>query len=186
MGRWKRGYALDLHTVSSIPIGENEYGYMQFETTRSPLGDLLYKLKYDQRPEAAVTIAASAAGFLRLWNPGIDIIAPVPPSIDRAIPPVLAIANELGRQLQLPVVTAVRAKRQAKELKNIYDLEERMRALEGLYEIVDGRTRGRRVLLLDDLYRSGATMNTITELLYEDGGAADVFALAITQTRSNR
>jgi len=42
------------------------------------------------------------------------------------------------------------------------------------------------VLLFDDLYRSGATMNAIAAALLDEGGAADVFALAITRTRSKR
>lgn len=41
--------------------------------------------------------------------------------------------------------------------------------------------RGQLVLLFDDLYRSVASMN-----LYRQWGAADVVALTITQTRSNR
>jgi len=40
--------------------------------------------------------------------------------------------------------------------------------------------------LFDDLYRSGATMDAITTALYEQGKAADVFALTITRTRSFR
>ncbi len=35
-------------------------------------------------------------------------------------------------------------------------------------------------------YRSGATMNAITAALYDEGAAADVFALTITRTRSNQ
>lgn len=42
------------------------------------------------------------------------------------------------------------------------------------------------MLLFDDLYRSGATMNEITALPYDQGKAAEVYALTITRTRSNR
>lgn len=42
---------------------------------------------------------------------------------------------------------------------------------------------GKKVLLFDDLYRSGATMNAVTRALY-DAGAEDVFAFTITRTRS--
>jgi predicted amidophosphoribosyltransferase len=48
------------------------------------------------------------------------------------------------------------------------------------------QVQGRRILLFDDLYRSGATMNAITAALYDEGAAADVFALTITRTRSNQ
>lgn len=42
------------------------------------------------------------------------------------------------------------------------------------------------VLLFDDLYRSGVTMNAVSSLLYEKGGVAHVSALTITRTRSNQ
>jgi competence protein ComFC len=37
MGKWRQGFALDIHTVSSVPIGYNEFGHMQFDTKRSEL-----------------------------------------------------------------------------------------------------------------------------------------------------
>ena len=44
-GRWNSGVALDLHTTSSTPIGYNEFGYMQFDTVRPEIAELLYRLK---------------------------------------------------------------------------------------------------------------------------------------------
>ena len=46
-GKWREGYALDIHTISSTPLGHNEFGRMQFDTKYSEIGDLLYKLKYN-------------------------------------------------------------------------------------------------------------------------------------------
>ena len=46
--------------------------------------------------------------------------------------------------------------------------------------------RGKKVLLFDDLYRSGSTLNEITNTLYEEGGVSDVYVLTITKTRSNK
>ncbi len=48
------------------------------------------------------------------------------------------------------------------------------------------QVQGHRVLLFDDLYRSGATLNAITVALYDNGGATEVFALTMTRTRSSR
>lgn len=70
------------------------------------------------------------------------------------------------------------------ELKNVHEFDERLRLLEGVREVDQTMAQGVRVLLFDDLYRSGATMNAITEVLNDDGGAAEVFALTITRTRS--
>ncbi len=61
-----------------------------------------------------------------------------------------------------------------------------MAALEGLHAVDADRIRGRRVLLFDDLFRSGATMNAITGVLYDQGQAQDVHALTLTRTRSNQ
>ena len=40
--------------------------------------------------------------------------------------------------------------------------------------------------LFDDLFRSGATMNAITDVLLRKGKAASVRAFTITRTRSNQ
>jgi hypothetical protein len=37
-GKWRAGIALDVHVVSSVPIGHNEFGHMQFDTKRSDVG----------------------------------------------------------------------------------------------------------------------------------------------------
>jgi competence protein ComFC len=71
-------------------------------------------------------------------------------------------------------------------LKNVFDFDERSRLLDGAFEIDHSVANGKTVLLFDDLYRSGATLNAVTGLLYDQGGAQDVVALALTRTRSLR
>ena len=44
-GPWIEGFVLDRHVISSVPIGYLGE-HMQFETTRSALGELVYQLKY--------------------------------------------------------------------------------------------------------------------------------------------
>lgn len=39
------------------------------------------------------------------------------------------------------------------------------------------------MLLFDDLYRSGATLNAVTRVLYEQARCSDGYALALTRTR---
>jgi len=69
-------------------------------------------------------------------------------------------------------------------LKNIHDAEERRKILEGAFEVSAAKVNNQRILLLDDLYRSGATMNAIAEVLIASG-ASVVYAFAFTQTRSS-
>ena len=69
-------------------------------------------------------------------------------------------------------------------MKNVDYDPKRFELLRGAHSIEGDALRRRRVLLLDDLYRSGATLNAVASLLKEEGGVSAVFALALTRTRS--
>ena len=43
-GRWREGYVLDYHTLDSTYLGDDEYGHPMFDTKRSDVGELLYRL----------------------------------------------------------------------------------------------------------------------------------------------
>lgn len=186
LGKWRQGFALDLHTISSVPIGYNEFGHMQFDTTRSEVGELLFKLKNRSDTSTVPEIVAAAVAFLNTWRPPIEMIVPVPASTPRTVQPVMLLAKGISDQLRLPLVECVSKTRDTAQLKNIFDLDERLKALDGVHAVDATAVQGRRVLVFDDLYRSGATMDAITTALYEQGKVADVFALTITRTRSFR
>jgi len=114
------------------------------------------------------------------------MIIPVPPSRDgRLQQPVHLLAEALSKQVGIPVRSdAVLKVREVPELKNVYGYDERLRLLEGAHKVEPSAVVGKKVLLFDDLYRSGASMNAITAVLYDEGRAAEVYALAITRTQS--
>jgi competence protein ComFC len=186
IGAWRSGYALDLHTLSSTYVGDDEFGHPRFETQRSEIGDLLYQLKYNSDRTAVERLAEAAETFIRQWKPELDLLVPVPPSTVRSAPPVVLVAQSLSKRTGIPVVDCVKRTREIQQLKDITDLDERLKLLEGLHAVDKTATNGKRVLLFDDLYRSGATLNGITKALYDGGSAKEVFALTITRTRSNR
>ncbi len=185
-GRWHSGVALDRHTTSSTPIGYNEYGHMQFDTVRPEIAELLYRLKNRADRDAAPSIIETAAHFLAGHREKFDCIVPVPPSHQRAVQPVIILAQGIGQALGVPVLDCVGTTRSTSQLKNVTDPEERKKHVEGLYQVDANQTRGRKILLFDDLFRSGTTMNAITEQLLGPGQAAIVRALTITKTRSNQ
>jgi competence protein ComFC len=184
-GSWKEGYVLDLHSTGSTCIGDNEFGHPQFDTHRTEIGELLFRLKYRADESAAKELVDAASDFIRSWGANPSIIIPVPPTrIYRRLQPVARLADGLGKRLKIPVAhDAIRKLKQFAELKNVYDAEERRKLLEGAFEINAARATGHRVLLVDDLYRSGATMNAIAQGLTRSGASA-VFVFAFTQTRS--
>jgi predicted amidophosphoribosyltransferase len=69
------------------------------------------------------------------------------------------------------------------ELKDVFDYQQRMRLLQGAFNVDRDAVGGKRILLVDDLYRSGATATVVAQGLLE-GGAAAVYMLAMTKTRT--
>jgi predicted amidophosphoribosyltransferase len=184
-GAWRQGFALDVHTLRSVPIGHDEHGHLRFDTTRSEVGELLYQLKFKGDRTAVDPLAAAAEAFLGRWHPPIDAIVPVPPSTTRAAPPFMLLAEAISKRLSLPLADCVTRRRDIPQLKNVTDLDERAKLLDGLHSVDRAAVQSKNVLLFDDLFRSGATMNAIAAELRDNGGLADLFALTITRTRSN-
>ena len=83
------------------------------------------------------------------------------------------------------VADCVGATRATPELKQVNEPAKREELLEGLYGVDVGYTAGKNILLIDDLFRSGSTMNAVAMALIREGKAASVRALTITRTRSN-
>jgi competence protein ComFC len=185
-GRWREGFVLDYHTIGSTYLGDDEYGHPIYDTERTEIGELLYRLKYRSDTSTLDEIARTATEFMGAWSPGVEMIIPVSPSRSgRPLQPVLVIAEELSKRLNISFgkdcITKIK---EIPELKNVYEYDERLRLLAGAHKVDPTLVTDRKVLLFDDLFRSGATMNAVTTLLYDLGHVKDVFALAITRTRS--
>jgi hypothetical protein len=107
-GPWDDGYALDVHTRGSTYLGVDQWGHDRFDTTRSPVGELLYQLKY-RGDYSGVEPLATAADFLRpIWP--VDAIIPVPSSNIRKVQPVAVVAEALAARLGIPVCAGCLAK----------------------------------------------------------------------------
>ena len=92
-GPWVEGFVLDRHVISSRPIG-HVGEHMQFETTRSPLGELVYQLKYRNGPLNDIVETAVALVSER-WNGLIDCVVPPPPSLHRTKQPAGLAGNSM-------------------------------------------------------------------------------------------
>ncbi|MDP2931475.1 MAG: ComF family protein [Chloroflexota bacterium] len=188
-GNWSQGFALDLHTVSSEFLGYDEYGHEMFDTKRSEIGELLYKLKYGADKSGMNEILDTVVSFLRdTWKiTGIlDCVIPVPPSkADRDFQPVIEIAAGISLKLGIPVYKdALKKIKVTSQFKNVFEYEERLKLLSNVFTVTSALTSGKNILLFDDLYGSGATVHTITRVLCEQGKARGVYVLALTKTRS--
>jgi len=182
-GPWADGRVLDLHSSGSEFLGYDEYGHEQFDTRRTEVGELLYRLKYRNDLSAVEEIGAVAEKIIRSWHINFDVIVPAPPTRSRRVQPLHLIADELARRFAVPVLKAVSKKTAgAAELKDLREFHERQAVLQDAI-VVNGRAiAGKRVLLVDDLIRSGATLGAVATALTE-AGAAIIYAFALTKTR---
>lgn len=184
-GNWTKGRAFDLYTVASVYLGPDEFGHDRFDNTRSEIGELVYQLKY-RHDQTAVTKIIELLSVIK----GIEkfyAIIPVPSSKARAVQPVDAIAKALGKQRGVRVLEGYLIKDGNAELKDIHDPDERLKILENTIKISGKEDiSGQRVLLLDDLYRSGATLNVCCNVLKQQAMIGEVSVLTMAKTRSNR
>jgi hypothetical protein len=114
-----------------------------------------------------------------------DCIVAMPPSDPGKkynLPRYLAarIAERWGRQDLTQHVRTITPRRSIKEV----GLAQKLDTLLGTIEVDKGIFEGKRVLLIDDLYQSGISMNYCALLLLR-GGARKVFGLACEKTCRN-
>lgn len=185
-GNWHVGAAFDLHTVSSTYLGPNEYGHDTFDNKRSEMGQLIYDLKYGYDASKVARVVELLDVFEGIER--YDLLVPIPQTNKtRPIDPVRLIAEALGARRGVTVATGNLVNRGSAQLKSITDPVQRDELLRTALQISDPSAfNGKAVILIDDLYRSGATLRMATDLLYQTGKAKTVSVLAMTKTRSNR
>src|SRR3954447_17501447 len=149
-GPWREGYALDVHSTGSEFLGYDEYGHEQFDTKRTDVGELLYRVKYKGDEAALSELADVMAEFVKSKGISSEIIVPVPPTRVRRIQPLFKIVAALGQRLRIPVIGTAVKKSGGAELKNLHDFEERRKVLENAISADPRQVVGKRILLVDD------------------------------------
>ncbi len=181
-GPWDSGFVLDKHTISSTMIGYNEFGHPEFDTVRSELGEAVYRHKYKGDAGALQSIAETLADFVKQKAIRPDLVVPMPPSKQRVTQPLFQIAEEVGKLLGIPAETKCLVKmKSTPQMKDIGDYSERVAALKDAFKVAP-ELAGKSVLLLDDLYQSGASMKVAAEAI-KYAGAKALYTIALTRTR---
>lgn len=170
-GPWRVGWALDFHSRFSGA----DWG-------RSEVGGLAYRLKYEGDATALTPLVERIFALIQ-EHPElaeIDAILAVPPSSPRAFDPVAALATGLSQRLRLPTWPGLIKTRPTAPQKELRSLAQKRANVAGAFA-ARGPVRGRRVLVVDDLYDSGATLTEVTQVLLK-AGAAQVCVLTLTRT----
>ncbi|OZI46335.1 amidophosphoribosyltransferase [Bordetella genomosp. 5] len=180
-GPWESGWALDKHVLSSTYLGDNEWGHPQFDTQRSQVGEASFQLKYrsDWSQVAPLAQALATHLFPKLGNVGF--IVPMPASKARPRQPVTEVARVLGELVQRPVFESLVKAPGGPALKDLPTREAKLEALAERISVVDVIADGRwNVLLVDDLYDSGASMEAACNALRGYRKVNKIYAAALT------
>lgn len=176
------GYFIDYHSVSSVLNHDGS-----FTTIRTNIGELLYKYKYNYDISVENELSDLISSFIIKYFPYCEVIIPIPPSnLKRPFQPLIELAQKVSEKTRIPCNLNYLFKKETPPLKSIEDNIERRKILKDAFSIRDNRYITKSVLLLDDLFRSGETINAAVKVLKEQGQISEVYVLAITKTRTNR
>lgn len=138
---------------------------------------------------AASRLAEACINFIRQSKAYFqaDAVVAVPrsdPAKTYSLPGFIAdrISKDIGLVDLSGAVKTTKSRREMKETP----AKERLAELDGTVTVVDrNAVKGKRILIVDDLYQSGTTMNYVGMLLLESG-ASCVYGLACEKTCSNQ
>lgn len=163
----------------------------EFVKNRSPLvydGDvkrLIYKLKFGKKTYIAQTLGALMADKYLECGMDAEIITFVPMTESevkkRGFNQAELLANEVGKRLDVPVLPAlvkIKSTSEQKQLKG----KDRALNLEGAFACVFEQVKGRKILLVDDIFTTGATANECANTLLK-AKAREVSVLTAAVTR---
>ena len=170
-GPWEVGLALEFHSRFSGSAW-----------SRSPVGELVYRLKYQQDQNALEPLVARALAVCQ-EHPQLaqmEAVLSVPPSESRTFDPVSAFAKALASRLDTPFRPVLVKTRQTNPQKELRTLAQKRANVAGAFA-VRGQLEAKNLLVVDDLYDSGATLEEVTRIL-QQVGARKICVLTWTRT----
>ena len=144
--------------------------------------DLVHALKFRGVTAVAGAMATLMASTVREYELEVDAVVAVPLAglrrRTRGYNQAQALARPLARELGLPVLDrALVRRRPTRAQARSADIEERRRNVAGAFAAREGEVTGRRLLLVDDVTTTGATLDACAGALQE-GESESVFGLA--------
>jgi len=154
-----------------------------------PLRTAIHQFKY----EGLRSLAAPLGQLMsRAWSElvpvdGLDAIVPVPlhpaRQRERGYNQASLLARELSRSLHCPVVEDELVRVKATTPQIDLSAEQRRANVQGAFRCTKGSLAGKRVLLVDDVCTTGATLEAAAAALYQ-AGVVSVWSFTLARARS--
>lgn len=145
----------------------HHYKFTPIKARGGPLGKLMAQCVLDHPEIRPDVIAWAPLSRKRLKQRGFDQAE--------------ELARAVGRELTLPVEPLLVKTRDTGRQSDLSTPEQRRANVLGVYALrPEGKVRGRRVLLVDDVVTSGATLSACAKVLVE-AGAEEVWCVTLAQ-----
>lgn len=181
---------LSLEAITDPPAYGRARAVVRYDETA---GSLVHALKYGDRLDLAPTLGRWMANAGRELTAEADALVPVPlhwrrlwaRRFNQSAALAQEIAGDCGAAVEPELLARVKATAQQVGLTRA----ERAKNVQGAFRVperVKPRVRGRKVLLIDDVLTSGATVDACARALLRAGAAAVdvlVFARVVQPTR---
>ena len=150
---------------------------------RGNVRDALIRFKFMRRPGYGSVFGRELAEKLKKENYSVDVITWVPTGFlrkrKRTYDQVELIAREVAWQLELPVEKLLRKTRNNRKQSTLRGKKARAKNVAGVYAPVEGAAiEGKRVLLIDDIITTGATVSEAAGVLMA-AGAKTVYSACV-------
>lgn len=149
-----------------------------------PLREALHSLKYKKNLGVAEVLAKPLVGILQREKWDFDLIIPIPLSRNhlkqRGYNQAQAIARPISLTFGKPIDS--RSVTRVKETSSQVDLSphQRYANLQDAFSANPAKLNGRKVLLVDDVATTGATLNSCAEAL-RNAGVTEVFCITVAK-----
>jgi len=158
-------------------------GTVAFAVFHGPIADALRRFKYNERPDLAAPLGQLASHAAREAKLSADLVIPVPLHprrlAERGYNQAALLASKVASALDADFAPRALCRTRHTPQQARLDREGRLGNVAGAFQVRSPRAvRGRRVLLVDDVVTTGATIDACREALLA-AGATSVVALAV-------
>ena len=164
--------------------------YPRHSAASHPLREVIHRFKYGRQASLGQPLGRLMARACQPWfqTSALDLIIPVPLHPRRlrwrGFNQSVLLGREVGRAWRIPLDPFVLTRSTETAPQSTLSLKERQPNVRGAFSIAPRRTVEKlRLLLVDDIYTSGATVNECTRVLLH-AGAREVQVLTLARTVS--